>query len=658
MGDKNLRLLSLDELRKLGKNKTKHHSIEKVERTGNVFPQSSAQQGQWFTEQMSMDCIYNVPESYLLEGEVDEKRFEEALNIVIQKQESMRTVFKIIDNIPSQIIEDYVPYKLEHIDISDLSHEQQKEKIEKINRNVACTAFDLKLYPLWRFVLIHLGDKKYVFTFTMHHIISDGWSFQVFIRTLLDFYKNGNADQELKIQYVDYTMWQKRQLETESMMKKREFWKNYLNGAPAEISLAYDYPNDENISHKGNNLFLTIPYELLDSMREYAQKEHVTLYHLFLAAYYIILHYASGDKDICIGTPFANRLEKEFEELIGLFMNTFVIRKSINPDEKLRDFIISVSKELLKTEENADVPFEDVVADMNLDRRHINSPIFQCLFVQMDMTNMHSGMEIDNLKITPLETDTGTAQFDFSIYVTVRENDCSIRIEYKSDIFADETIKHLSDIYIKTLEAIVKKPDKTISDYLSEIMPMKFDIMISSTFVSDMLAESLNYWKKKLALPFDVVFTPYSQVFQELYFEDSQMNKNEYGFNVFVIRPEDWGQGKGKEGIDNIETNVRDFVDAINSSKTSVQAVYVCPSSDSAASSPEFSEFIKKQENLIMNEITVCETVYVDSLAEKYELNDYKDDESDKNWHIPYNREMFSLIGTNIIFDLFDKIKK
>ena len=653
----NLRSLSLAELRKIGKNKQAQINVEKVIREGNIFQQSSAQEGQWFTDQMYTDCIYNVPMSYLLEGNIDVDRMEHAISSVIQEQEAMRTVFRIYDNVPSQIIEGYRKFTIEKYDYSEYEEHEQQRMVKEMIQKVAQTHFDLKVYPLWRFALIRLSETKHIFTFTLHHIISDGWSFRVFFNEFLNYYKSGLVS-EHDIQYVDYTMWQKKYLETENIRKKREFWKSYLKGATAQISLANDLPSDDFATHKGNSIFMQLSEESAALLRKIVKTEHVTIFHILLSAYYILLYYASGDCDINIGTPYANRNRNEFKNLIGLFMNTFIIRQKINPDQSFREFLADVSKNAMMAEENAEVPIEQVVADLNIDRRAGTSTLFQCLFVLMDMTGISDNMEVDGLSIKPIETDTGTAQFPFSIYSTVQENDINLRIEYNSDLFLADTAKNMVDSYLKIIDEVIYNEDITIKECVSKLMQIKFDVVISSTFVSEMISESAKLWCKKLALPFNIVFAPYSQIFQELYFDDSSMRSNDSGFNVFYIRPEDWGQGKGSDRIAAIKSNVKEFIESVNASEFDIHCIYICPPSKEVLESKELSSCIREQEEILRTNIKKCNTIFVESVLNQYQLNDYRDDTSDLNWHIPYTREAFLVMGTDLVFRIFKETKK
>ena len=654
MGNRDIRSLSLAELKRLGKSKAIENGVEKIARDGNVFPQSAAQQGQWFTDQMSIDCIYNVPMSYLLEGEIDIDRMEQAISKVIMNQESMRTIFRIVDDVPSQVIEEYKPFKLERYDFSKLSEDKQHEEVSKLIKEVAQTHFDLKVYPLWRFALITLSDTKHVFTFTLHHIISDGWSFRVLFNEMLSYYKN-DIDIKHDIQYVDYTLWQKKRLETDALLKKRDFWKQYLEGATHQISLARDIPADDNATHKGGNLFITISEEVTAKLRKFAQDEHVTVFHVLLAVYFILLHYASGDLDINIGTPYVNRNRREFEKLIGLFMNTFVIRQKINPKQSFLTFLSEVGKNAMSAEENAEVPIEQVVADLNIDRRGASSPLFQCLFVFMDVSGSRDDLSIEGVDISPIDTDTGTAQFDYSIYTTAQDKEIDLRVEYNSDLFLAETAKKMIDTYLGILNIILEEPQRSINEIVGTFIPMKYDVTISSTFVPDMLKESSNLWCKKLALPLNLKFAPYSQIFQELYLDDSQMRKNEYGFNIFLIRPEDWGQGKGKSGVENIESNVKEFIERVNEVDFDIHSIYICPASKEVEDSEELSNCIETQTELIKRKIDKCIVVDTEELANKYQLSKFRDDESNMKWHIPYTKEFYGVLGTDIMLDIFKK---
>jgi hypothetical protein len=654
--------ISMNDLANLVNNKKKQNAIEKLPRDKNVFPQSYSQSSQWFMQQLATDCIYNVPQAYRMKGTLHISRLEAAINKIIERHEIMRTVFNAVDNVPSQIIRPYEPFSLQVIDLTGYIGKEQEQMVQRENENLVRMPFNLSVGPLYRFVLLKLSEEEFMLTYTLHHIISDGWSFGVIIKELNELYQrdlDGRGPLEpLKLQYADYAVWQRKQMDSGKMKQQLSYWMEQLKGINDCINLPADAPRYNNQTHKGDNCYMTISKETFEAISRLCVKEHTTSYHLLLSIFFILLHKYSGDKDICIGTPVANRSRVELEELIGLFINTVVIRSQIEKNKKFMEFVQGIKNTSINAFENGEVPFEKVVENLNTLRNNSFSPVFQVLYVQMETSQIAKQVKLSDLEISSIPVSTGSAQFDLSMYVTVDNVDINVSMEYNTDLFLKETVLQMMSDFEALLNCILKEPDKEISYYLNAISAKRFTMAVSSTFEAEPVSEAMNLWIKKLAMPCDLVFTPYSQVFQQIVFEDSAIRKNQEGINIILLRLEDWIQGihedfekiKGK-----LIQNTEEFIQAVNEAKLPSLSIYLCPHSPKVAALGKLALLITGLEQRIKEECSGASVYFAAKAASLYSLTNYQDESGDREWHIPYSREFFAVLGTYIMSNVFKK---
>jgi hypothetical protein len=654
--------ISMDNLTKLVNNKKKQNNIEKLPRDKDVFPQSYSQSSQWFMQQLATDCIYNVPQAYRMKGTLHIERLEAAINKIVERHEIMRTVFNAVDNVPSQIIKPYEPFSLKVVDLTAYSGKEQEQRVKLENERLVRMPFNLSVGPLYRFVLLKLSEEEFILTYTLHHIISDGWSFGVIIKELNELYQrdlNGRGILEpLKLQYADYAVWQRKQMDSGKMKQQLAYWMEQLKGINDCINLAADVPRYNNQTHKGDNCYMTISKETYEAVSRLCAKEHITSYHLLTSIFFILLHKYSGHRDICIGTPVANRSRVELEELIGLFINTVVIRSQIEENKKFMEFVQNIKNTSISAFENGEVPFEKVVENLNISRNTSFSPVFQVLYVQMETSQIAKQVKLSGLEISSIPVSTGSAQFDLSMYVTVDNENINVSMEYNTDLFLKETVLQMMGDFEALLHLILKEPDKEISSYLNTISSKRFTMAVSSTFESEPVSEAMNLWTKKLAMPCDLVFTPYSQVFQQIMFEDSIIRKNQEGINIILLRLEDWIQGI-HEDFDKIKgkliQNTEEFIQAVNEAKLPDLSVYLCPYSSRVAAQGKLVLLIIGLEHRIKEECTGASVYFAAKAASRYSLWNYQDESGDREWHIPYSREFFAALGTFILSNVFRK---
>ncbi len=352
------------------------------ERPGRL-PLSYAQQRLWFLDKLEgSSAEYNMRKALRLKGELDCPAFERALNALIARHETLRTRFDEEDGEPSQVIEPAVHLPLVVEDLSALEPAEGERRVELAMRAEADTPFDLDRGPLLRVRLLKLAEREHIFLCTFHHIIFDGWSSAVFYRDLSAFYEAFRRGEEtaplkaLPVQYADYALWQRERLEGEELERQLAYWKSQLADAPA-LALPTDLARPLQPSFAGGRHSLVLAPEIAARLKELSRQENATLFMTLLAAFQLLLCRYSGQEDISVGIPAANRNHVELEELIGFFLDTLVLRTDLSGAPSFRELLRRVQKVTLEAYAHADVPFEKLVQELQPERSLNQTPLFQ-----------------------------------------------------------------------------------------------------------------------------------------------------------------------------------------------------------------------------------------------------------------------------------------
>ena len=352
----------------------------------SVFPLSYAQERLWFLDELEPGSVaYNIPMAVRIKGALQVEALERAVNEIVGRHEALRTRFEVHEGKPVQVIEAEQEIKLEAVNLEGMSEEEQGRRIEGLAQEEARWRFDLSKGPLLRMRLARLAEGEHVIFFTMHHIVSDGWSMGVLVREFVQLYEAFSRGQlsplgELPIQYVDYAVWQRGWLQGEVLEKQLRYWKGRLAGAPA-LELPTDRPRPAVQSYKGASERVVIGKELLAGLNELSQRQGVTLFITLSAAFKALLSRYSRQEDIVVGTAIANRNRGETEGLIGFFVNTLVLRTDLSGDPTFLELLGREREVALGAYGNQDVPFEKVVAELQVERDLSRSPLFQVMLV-------------------------------------------------------------------------------------------------------------------------------------------------------------------------------------------------------------------------------------------------------------------------------------
>ncbi|MBV9110592.1 MAG: amino acid adenylation domain-containing protein, partial [Gemmatimonadetes bacterium] len=418
-------------------------------RPDGTAPLSYAQARLWVLDRMDPgSAAYDMPHPLRIRGALDVAALRAALDALVARHETLRTTFAEREDGPVQVIHPPAPLPLPVADLSDLSDEAREGEVRRRVDEDANTGFDLVAGPLVRASLLRLSAEENVLLLCMHHAVSDGWSMGVFARELGALYAAAREERDaalppLPVQYADFAAWQREELRGAEMERLAAFWRRTLEGAPPALELPADHPRPAAESHRGRTLKSRIAPELANRLRELARAEGATLFNVLTAAFRAVLARHSGQADVVIGTPVANRQRSELEGLVGFFVNTLPLRARVDAGESFRALVRRESETALAAFEHQALPFDRMVEELRLPRDPARNPVFQAM-VTLQNARMDP-VALGGVEITPLAPEYHTAKFDLTLD-HYEEDDGAIRMEaeYATDLFDPASIERLA----------------------------------------------------------------------------------------------------------------------------------------------------------------------------------------------------------------------
>ncbi len=428
-----------------------YSTIQPVE-VKEYYSLSSAQKRLYILNELDKQSVaYNMPGLLNIEGKLDKERLAEAFKTLIKRHESLCTSIKLIKGEPVQFILQDVDFEIEDIIGGDGLEESVKDFIHP---------FDLEQAPLLRVGLIQISPENHKLLVDMHHIISDGVSMDILMTELIQLYQ-GNQLPELRIQYKDFADWQNELFLSEKLKKQEEYWlERFLSEAQKNeipiLNLPTDYPRPAVKNYAGDRIKFEISEELSKRLDQLAVEHGVTVYMLLLGAYSILLSNYSGQEDIIIGSPIAGRSYADLENIIGMFVNTLVMRTNPSGKKSFDEFLLNVREMVLEVYENQDYQFEKLVEQLELQRDMSRNPLFDVMFNMQN--NTHSLIQVDGLKFVPCELEHKTAKFDLNLTAVKTAKEIIFTLEYSTELFKRETIERLSRHFVNIVREITAKP--------------------------------------------------------------------------------------------------------------------------------------------------------------------------------------------------------
>ena len=439
--------------------------IEIAERSGSI-PLSFAQQRLWFLAQMEgVGQAYHIPSGLRLEGKLNRESLVRALDRIVARHEALRTRIVSVNGEPVQQIapaEESRFRLLEH----DLRQSADVENdLDRLLVEEARSAFDLEAGPLIRGRLIRLGEDEHVLAFTMHHIVSDGWSLSIFFKEISALYgafSCGEADPlpPLTVQYADYALWQRRWMEGEILQQQSEYWKATLTGVPELLQLPMDYPRPAQQSYAGALVELKLNADLTVALKALSNRHGATLYMTLLAAWATLLSRLSGEQDIVTGSPVANRRHAQIEGLIGFFVNTLVLRLDLSGSPTVTNILERVKQQTVAAQQHQDLPFEHVVELVKPTRSLAHSPLLQVMFVWQNAPRI--AVDLPALKPRSLRSKSHmVAKMDLTLLLWEAGEGIAGGLEYATSLFERPTIERYLSYFRTLLEAMVADDTQT-----------------------------------------------------------------------------------------------------------------------------------------------------------------------------------------------------
>ncbi|MBV9927464.1 MAG: amino acid adenylation domain-containing protein [Acidobacteria bacterium] len=446
---------------------TEEPPIEKVARTGDL-PLSFTQQRLWLLDQLKPgSSVYNLLTVLRLRGALDVDALEQSLSEIVRRHEVLRTSFPIRGGQPVQAIAPPQPVRIPVRDLRHLADGTQEAEAQRMTQEEGQLPFDLATGPLLRVSLLRLRDDEHLALVTLHHIISDGWSVGRLVdevATLYDAYRQGHPSPlaELPIQYGDYAVWQRGWLQGEVLGEQLAYWRRQLGGALPALDLPTDRPRPAVQSFRGANQWLYLSEELTAALKKQCLQEGVTLYMLLLAAFQTLLHRYTGQDDITVGSPIANRRRPEIEPLIGCFINTLVMRTDLSGDPTFRELLGRVRETSLAAYAHQDVPLELLAETLRPEREANYAPFFRVVFALQNAPLR--ALELPGLTLSALELDGGSTQFDLILSLVESGGQLKGTLTYSTDLFDADTVAEMLRHFRLLLEAVVANPDRRLLD--------------------------------------------------------------------------------------------------------------------------------------------------------------------------------------------------
>jgi len=429
-----------------------------------VFPTTFAQQRLWFLEQLQPGSTsYLIPWSLRIEGELNVSALEKTLDEIVRRHEILRTTFSWNDETPMQVVGSPT-FSLPVLNISGLN--QPEEKAAEMGRAEARIPLDLENGPLFRAQLLRLSSRLHILLLTMHHIIFDGWSRRLLIQELSALYDSFCAGHpsplpEPNLQYADYAVWQRKQLQSANLEKQLSYWRKQLAGLPASLDLPGDRPRPAVQTFNGAKLPVALSRDLTEKLTAFGRQNGATLFMTLLAAFQALLSRYSLQDDVTVGTPIANRNRAELEDIIGFFANTLVMRAKFPEEISFTKLVAQVRETALEAYAHQDVPFEKLVEDLRPDRNLSQNPLFQVLFSLQNAPRQ--AFELSGLNLRLMDLGETTSKFDISVFLSETADGIGGRFEFNTDLFDSETIQRMIGHYEMFLARAVEHPNLPVS---------------------------------------------------------------------------------------------------------------------------------------------------------------------------------------------------
>ncbi|MBN5586957.1 amino acid adenylation domain-containing protein [Pseudomonas aeruginosa] len=431
------------------------------------LPLSYAQERQWFLWQLEPESsAYHIPTALRLRGRLDIASLQRSFAALVERHESLRTRIARMGDEWVQVVSADVSLALE-VEVQRGLDEQRL--LERVEAEIA-RPFDLEQGPLLRVTLLEVDADEHVLVMVQHHIVSDGWSMQLMVEELVQLYAGYSQGLDvvlpaLPIQYADYALWQRSWMEAGEKERQLAYWTGLLGGEQPVIELPLDHPRQPLRSYRGAQLDLELEPHLALALKQLVQRKGVTMFMLLLASFQALLHRYSGQADIRVGVPIANRNRVETERLIGFFVNTQVLKADINGRMGFDELLAQARQRALEAQAHQDLPFEQLVEALQPERSLGHNPLFQVMFNhQADSRSANQGVQLPGLSLERMEWRSSSVAFDLTLDVHEAEDGIWASFGYATDLFEASTVERLARHWQNLLRGIVAEPGRPVAE--------------------------------------------------------------------------------------------------------------------------------------------------------------------------------------------------
>ncbi|MFT5759603.1 MAG: amino acid adenylation domain-containing protein [Alteromonadaceae bacterium] len=424
-----------------------------------LAPTTFTQQRLWFLDQLEGSSVhYNIPAAIRFGGKLDFDALNRTYNTIIERHDSLRTYFYSDGNKPYQVIRPFSHVPIKRVDLSHLKNDEQMLAVKKIDSEEVDTAFNLSSDLMIRATLLKLSDHEHLLLYNMHHITSDGWSSGLLANefiVLFNAYTEGkkNPLPKLAIQYADYAHWQRQWFQGDVLKAQLGYWLKKLNGLPEVHNIPLDFPRPKKQSFQGQSHGSLISKKTSDAFIRLCRRQGTTLFMGLHAVFSLLLSRYSGETDIVIGTPIANREQPDVELLIGFFINSLVLRSDVSIASDFNELLAQSKQTTLEAYEYQQVPFEEIVNQLNIAHSLSYSPVFQVMMVLQN--NGVSEGEIEGVNVSSVGRESNVSKFDLMLSAAEREEGIVLGWAYSSDLFESTTIERMANSFTVLLDAII-----------------------------------------------------------------------------------------------------------------------------------------------------------------------------------------------------------
>jgi FkbH-like protein len=626
-------------------------------------PLSFAQQRLWFLQQLEpASPAYNVATGLRLKGPLDTRAFGQALNLIQQRHEILRSTFPAPEGDPVQVVSPEAEVKLAIVDLEHLPSSERESAGSQVLQEQARKPFDILNGPVTRYTLVRFDAEDHLFSMVMHHIVIDGWAVTLFFRELEALYDSLTRMRPAElppcpIQYGDFSVWQRETLRGERLDSEVKYWKTKLTGAPPAIDLPTDHDEHPTGPAEAASRSTQLSQEFCGRLGAFARAHGATDFMVLTTALAITLQRWCGQRDVVIGTVAAGRTRREIENLSGCFMNFLPLRVQMSGDAAGAELLSSVKTTVLEAYAHQDCPFDKIVEAINPARGVHRNPLYN---VALLLQNFPTGaLSSDVLSAQFLPVETNAAMLDLRFVAEHNEQGMLVLCEYDTALFEPRTVEKLLEAFREVMVRLVETPEARIGDHvLPEALNAQSStahsrrqvqtIAVAATFTADPVEGSISYWLNELEISGKVTLAPYNQVFQQVLDPSSGLNQNHSGVNMLLVRVEDWAGGRPAEDS-NLSQTVREFCSALKAAtarSTVPWLVCICPVQE-----PRDTR-IAAHEKTLLAELQAISGVHLLTASEMlqwYPVEQVFDSATDRLGNVPYTPLFFAALGTALM---------